>query len=280
MIIALPFIGKVGISGRLRVTLRDAKTGIIKADYWNGNKVVDVGLNLVRDLLGNANYEPSHIAVGTDNTAPVAGDTTLGTEVFRNAITLTDIDPQKVTFQLFLDAGDANGNELKEAAVFSNMATDGGPMLSRVILSPTIDKDAETTATLSWEITFSRGASTNITDAGLTYLAKLLAGTELAPIYAAVGDDNTAWSASDTALGNEVYREEIARRKDDSKRISFQMDIAAGDASGYVLREAGLFNAASGGTMLTRVLTSPVIDKVTSPAATAVLTWKYDIAEA
>lgn len=140
------------LSGVLTVEINDAKSGV-RLSRWQ-NKIVDAGLNLARDLLGGGNYPVSHIAVGTGTTAPVAGDTTLETEVFRKALTATDFDPQKVTFTMFLDTGEANGNTLTEGGLFNAFAA--GDMFSRVLIVPSIVKDASITATLTWEITVAR----------------------------------------------------------------------------------------------------------------------------
>lgn len=140
------------MTGRLHILVQDATTGKILRDEWTDNKIVTTGLDLVRDLLINTSAAPTDIAVGTDNTAPVAGDTTLVTEVFRNLITRRTASPQKATFQLFLDTGDANGNTLVEAGIFNRSS--GGDMLSRVIFAAIV-KTSGVTATLTWDITIA-----------------------------------------------------------------------------------------------------------------------------
>lgn len=140
------------IRGQLRIEVKDAKTGKVLRDEIVANKIVTAGLNLVRDLLAGGNTAPTHIAVGTDATAPVAGDTALGTEVFRNVITRRIPSANQITFQLFLGAGDANGNTLVEAGIF-NQDT-GGDMLSHVTYAA-INKTAAVTATLTWDIVLS-----------------------------------------------------------------------------------------------------------------------------
>lgn len=142
------------LKGFVEVTVRDAATGKVLR-HGRSNKIVDAGLGLARDLLGGGNYSPTDIAVGTDNTAPVAGDTTLGVEVFRKAITQIDFDPTAIVqFNVFLDAGDANGNTLEEAGLFNNAFA--GDLFSRFILSPPIIKTAAITVTIQWSITVAR----------------------------------------------------------------------------------------------------------------------------
>ena len=142
----------IGIRGELEIEVRDAKTDrLIRHDLIK-NKVVDTGLDLVRDLMLGNNFAPTHIAVGTNNTAPVAGDTTLNTEVFRNVITRRIVASKQAKFQLFITSSEANGNTLVEAGIF-NQAT-VGDMLSRVTFTDII-KTSALTVTLTWTITLS-----------------------------------------------------------------------------------------------------------------------------
>ena len=267
-------MGTIGVAVNVRV--RVFKRGVMVRETWTHNKVVDVGLNVMRDRLGNGNFNPSHIAVGTDNTAPVAGDTLLGTEVFRKAITFTDIDDNSVSFECFLGSTEANGNTLAEAGLFNNMFDDRQEMFSRVLITPTIAKDAETTATIAWVLTFTRASGASPVDTGLDTFALLMTDQENPLIEMAVGTDGTAVTAADTALGAEVFREAIARRLDAAQQIKFQMDLATGDANGNTLRECALFDDA--GVMFARAIISPPIVKTVS--ISTVLEFQFDLAEA
>lgn len=140
----------IGVRGRLRIQLYEGEK--LLRDEWQDNQITNDGLDLVRDILGGNNTAPTHIAVGTDATAPVIGDTALVTEVFRNDITRRIRTAQKITFQLFLGTGDANGNTLVEAGIFNRFAA--GDMLSRVTFAAII-KTSAITAILTWEITLS-----------------------------------------------------------------------------------------------------------------------------
>lgn len=90
------------------------------------NLVVDAGLNLIRDLLGITSGVTglNRYAVGTDNTAVAAGDTTLGTEVFRGAFTDKILTAKTLTLKLYISSTEANGNTLVEAGLFGDDATD------------------------------------------------------------------------------------------------------------------------------------------------------------
>ncbi len=72
--------------------------------------------------------EFTHGAIGTDNTAPTTGDTTLGTEVFRDAIDASTNSGGIVTSSLRVLATEANGNAIAEygwldAAALGNLWT-------------------------------------------------------------------------------------------------------------------------------------------------------------
>ena len=143
---------KVGLRGRLHILVRNEETGEVLRDEWNDNKIVDTGLNLVRDIIAAGNTPPTHVAVGTNNTAPLATDTTLNTEVFRKRINRRTPTDKNIEFQLFITTGEANGNTLKEAGIFN--AASVGEMLSRVTFADIV-KTAAISVTLTWNITLS-----------------------------------------------------------------------------------------------------------------------------
>jgi hypothetical protein len=80
------------------------------------------------------------------------------------------------------------------------------------------------------------------------------------PTHIAIGTGTTAATASDTALETEVYPDGVNRSaissktKPAAKKVRFQMLVAAGEANGYVLTEVGALNAATGGTLVNRVV--------------------------
>jgi len=130
--------------------VRCATTGKLLQVSCGHNTVVDTGLELIGDVMLGLSLAPMYIAVGTDNTAVTTSDTALGTEVFRNVITRRNgATGQRMIYQLYLDTDDANGYTLREGGIF--VASSGGVMLSRVLLSPTITKTVAVTATLTWK---------------------------------------------------------------------------------------------------------------------------------
>ena len=141
---------------RVNVTIdvQDAITGVLLHRQRVHNLVVTAGRNLLRDFLnGDAVTGLTHFAVGTDATAAAATDTTLGAEVFRDALTAKVEDTAKLTCRYYLASGDANGDTLAEAGLLT--AAVAGTMYARVVLASTIAKTTSIAVTFTWELTFS-----------------------------------------------------------------------------------------------------------------------------
>ena len=77
----------------------------------------------------NLNSNITHIAVGNDNTTPTTGDTTLGSEDYREAQFSSNLSNNIVTNDLRLDVTENNGNTINEAGTFD--ASSGGNMYTR-----------------------------------------------------------------------------------------------------------------------------------------------------
>lgn len=137
----------------------DVKTRKLLEVIEKHNLVTTVGKTLICNLLGvtagvtGLNY----FAVGTDNTDPTVGDTTLGTEVFRDTFTKTTVTSNNLNIQYYLASGDANGNTLVEAGLFGDDATgvaDSGTLFAHVTHNG-IAKTASIAITYSWDISMS-----------------------------------------------------------------------------------------------------------------------------
>lgn len=128
--------------------------GNLLHEYKEHNMVVTSGRNLIRDLLNNSTTASglTHFAIGTSTTAVTSTQTTLGTEVFIDTITQTIADTAKLTVKYFLGTADANGSTLSEAGIFTSSAS--GTMYSRVTHTGIV-KDASTTITYTWELTWT-----------------------------------------------------------------------------------------------------------------------------
>jgi hypothetical protein len=118
------------------------------------NLVVSVGkTNIAARMAGNTVAVMSHMAVGTGNTAAVVGDTTLGSELARVALTVQGGTPSSntVTYSASFPAGTGTG-ALEEAGVFNNSST--GTMLCRTVF-PVINKQAADSITITWVISIT-----------------------------------------------------------------------------------------------------------------------------
>lgn len=141
----------VALDVNLAVEVNDADTGELLHREELHNLVVDSGLNLIRDLLdGDAPAGLTHMAVGTGSTAAAAGDTTLGTEVYRGAVTQRVSTSKTLVVKWFVSSTQANGSTLAEAAIFN--ASSGGTMFARAVLATTIAKSSAITVSLTWTI--------------------------------------------------------------------------------------------------------------------------------
>ena len=141
------------ITGNVDIDVRDAITGNLISTQRVKNLVVSAGLNLIRDYL-NAAATPDigWFAVGTGTAAVLAANTTLGTEVFRAALTNKVPGTASLTFSYFLPTTAANGFTLTEIGLFNAAAA--GSMLARGLIAG-IAKNSGITVTFNWTITLA-----------------------------------------------------------------------------------------------------------------------------
>lgn len=97
-----------------------------------------------------------------------------------------------------------------------------------------------------------------IVDTGLNFICDRMKDDETAMTHMALGSGSTAAAAGDTTLGSQLgSREALDSSTVTNNQIVYVSSFEAGDATGAVT-EAGIFNAASGGTMLCRTVFSVV----------------------
>ena len=111
-----------------------------------------------------------------------------------------------------------------------------------------------------------------VVDDGLNLIANLLAGSGTAPTHMAIGSDYTNPDPSDTALGSELARVAFTSETVTDNTITWVGTYGPGVGTGTV-QEAGIFNASSGGTMLSR-LTHGAFAKGASDTLT--ITWALE----
>ena len=114
-----------------------------------------------------------------------------------------------------------------------------------------------------------------IVNVGFDFIADAIGKSASRPSvmgFIALGTGTTAAAASQSALVSELDRNAATyAHTTGSKAFSFTADFPAGDGTGAIT-EAGVFNAASGGIMLDRVV-FPVVNKGADDSLTAVFTF-------
>jgi hypothetical protein len=180
-------------TANVTIEQRDARTGmLIRPVVHVANRILPKGIKAAAyvliggpplpapaDLVDSDSYQgygyvPWYIGIGTDNTEVRDGDETLGTEVFRNAITRRGQKPGKVRYQLHVLATQANGYTITEIGLFLPPNPDASPTYSRIYSSsvdgitplntgilfaraliPAFAKTDSDTMTLTWDIPIS-----------------------------------------------------------------------------------------------------------------------------
>jgi hypothetical protein len=113
-----------------------------------------------------------------------------------------------------------------------------------------------------------------VVNVGKTFVASRMVGTTANIMsHMAIGSDSTAAAAGDTALGAELGRVALATATSSSNVVTYTATFPAGTGTGAVV-EAGLFNAASAGTMLCRTVFA-VVNKGADDAMS--VTWTVTI---
>jgi len=145
------FSDGLAVTGDVLLELFD-ENGELKITRRVHNLVVDAGENHIADQLSASPGQGamSHMAIGTGSTAAAFGDTTLGTEIDRNALTSRTDSGNVVTYVGTWAAGDGTNSALREAGIFN--AASSGTMLARAVYA-NIDKQSADTLTITWTVT-------------------------------------------------------------------------------------------------------------------------------
>ena len=114
----------------------DAYTGETTKLTKVHNLVTNSGLEYVAKVLGGLNTNFKAIAIGTNNTAPAAGDTTLNTEYTRALATIAYEASYKIKFSKTFTVGSGVSEIINEAGVFDTATPSSGNMFNRLIFDP------------------------------------------------------------------------------------------------------------------------------------------------
>ena len=138
-------------SGSLRVVVT-GKDGQVKEEHDFKNLVVTVGKNFVASrMIGATAAVMSNMAVGSGTTAAAAGDTALGSELGRVALSSGLASGAVVTYAATFPAGTGTG-AVTEAGIFN--AGTAGTMLCRTVFS-VVNKGADDAMNITWTVTIS-----------------------------------------------------------------------------------------------------------------------------
>ena len=137
--------------GRLTIEQFDVDGNLLDSQSVT-NVVVDDGLDYIASRMKDATATAmSHMAVGSGTTAAAAGDSTLGTELGRVALTSTTVASNAITYVGDFAAGTGTG-AVTEAGIFN--ASSSGTMLCRTVFS-VVNKAAADTLKITWTLTVS-----------------------------------------------------------------------------------------------------------------------------
>lgn len=128
------------------------RDGAVKEMREIHNLIVDVGRNGIMDqLLASPTIgKPTHMAIGTGSVAPAAGNTALGAEIDRNALTSKTRSLGVVTMVGDWAAGDGTNAAIAEAGILN--AASAGDLFSRATFTA-INKGASDTLSITWTFT-------------------------------------------------------------------------------------------------------------------------------
>lgn len=145
------FQEELKMTGALKIEVFNPD-GSIKETRDIKNLVVTTGKTFIASrMVGVASNVISHMAVGTGATAAAAGDTALGAESARVAITSGTASGAVATYVATFPAGTGTA-ALTEAGLLN--AASSGTLLCRTVFS-VINKGANDSMTVTWTVTVS-----------------------------------------------------------------------------------------------------------------------------
>ncbi len=142
-------------TGNIVLTLTNVKTGKVEVDYYHNLFTTAGKESLANSIRGNTSNNKgiiTYCALGTGDTAPALGDTTLEAEIERKLISVRSVSNNQALFEIFFTTAEANGN-LKEAGLFGDDATgtkDTGTLFARASIDR-VKTDGDTLS-LAWTV--------------------------------------------------------------------------------------------------------------------------------
>jgi len=138
------------VTGNVQIQLFN-KDGSVKESREIRNLVVTTGKEFIAARMVGTPTEMSHMAIGASSTAAAAGNTALGAELGRVALSSDTAVGVVVTYVASFPAGTGTG-AVVEAGIFN--ASSGGTMLCRTVFS-VVNKGVDDAMSITWTITVS-----------------------------------------------------------------------------------------------------------------------------
>jgi hypothetical protein len=136
------------LTGKLSIAINDEVVKEVD------NLVVSDGKDFVASRMeGTTDAVMSHMAIGTGSTAAAAGDSALGSEVARVALTSTTVSSNTVTYVATFGAGTPSSAAAVTEAGLLN-ASSAGTMLCRTVFD-VVNKGTADSMTITWTVTVS-----------------------------------------------------------------------------------------------------------------------------
>lgn len=134
------------LTGKLKIALNGETVQEVN------NLVVTDGKEYVASRMKDATATAmSHMAIGSGSTAAAAGNSALGSELGRVALTSTTVSGAVVTYLATFPAGTGTG-AVTEAGILN--ASSSGDLLCRTVFS-VVNKGASDSMTITWTVTVS-----------------------------------------------------------------------------------------------------------------------------
>ena len=140
----------VKATGALQIKLY-GPDGKLKQEQNVKNLVVTTGKGFIAGRMVGTPTAMSHMAIGSGTVDPAVGDTTLGTELGRVALSSSAAAGAVVTYVASFGAGTGTG-AVTEAGIFN--ASSAGTLLCRTEFA-VVNKGADDSLSITWTVTVS-----------------------------------------------------------------------------------------------------------------------------
>jgi hypothetical protein len=140
-------------TGLVTIVHSNAAGEVVK-EFQVPNLVVTSGKTHIAAKIAATTNSPAsmtHMAIGTGNGTPAAGDTALGTQTGRVSLSGNTVSTNTITYTATFPAGTGDG-AITEAGIFN--ASSGGTMLCRTTF-PVVNKASGDTIAVTWVVTVS-----------------------------------------------------------------------------------------------------------------------------